>query len=59
MIEDVCPATPPYRHLAALLAVIDQGIDDEAINVRALITAYIELDGCPACLAAVGREVRQ
>lgn len=60
MIEDVCPATPPYRHLAALFsAVEDEDWQADQVNYWAIGEAFRKLKECPACLAAIGGTVEE
>lgn len=59
MIEDVCPATPPYRHLAALVEAVDDWINGRGnamCDGDAIGKTHAALMECPACMAAIGEE---
>lgn len=66
MVKEVCPTTPPYRHLAQFVAAYRSFLDGygtDTIETRpigptdiGLWEAYYLLMACPTCLAAVGEQ---
>lgn len=66
MVKEVCPTTPPYRHLAQFVAAYRPFLDGygtDTIETRpigptdiGLWEAYYLLMACPTCLAAVGEQ---